>query len=217
MCGRLRTMASNICLSLLNNCVHCRPPLSIFQDFPVRAGQFLGGCTLRPAHEQPKSLPAWASPALMPRRRDYDVERFADVPWVQRSCERSVVACACSGPDDPTSPRGCDPAPPCRHEGLRMRSTRLPRNGAPSPNVVVRIFSSSMTAGVGSTTTIAKSSSSIACVRPFAWRKDGPRSHRPWMKSRRGKIKALPRVRIGPRLEARLRVVSRLIRRGRTS
>ena len=35
------------------------------------------------------------------------------------------------------------------------------------------------------------------------------------MKSRQGKIKALPKVRVGPRLEARLRVGFLLIRRGR--
>lgn len=159
--------------------------------------------------------PTRAAPALGLRRR---IMMSSDsLMCLGRSDPVSGLSLLVRVPDQ-TIPRrheGCDPAPPCRHECLRMHSTRSPRNGAPSPSGAARIFLSSMPAAAGSTTT-TKSNSSIACVRPFASRRGGPKSRRRRMKSHWRKIKTLPRVRAGPRLEAALRVISARIRR-RTS
>jgi hypothetical protein len=142
-------------------------------DFPVRAGQFLGG-THPPDTDWPcvavplrgSSSPIGNSHSLCSAEADYDVDGDSARNPTQRIAVSSQSLLA-RAPDTITHrEQRSDTASPCRNGHRRMHLRRSRRNGAPWPSADARIFSSSIAAAGGGTTT-AKSNSSCACARPF--------------------------------------------------
>lgn len=142
-------------------------------DFPVRAGQFLGG-THPPDTDWPcvavplrgSSSPIGNSHSLCSAEADYDVDGDSARNPTQRIAVSSQSLLARAPDTIPHREPRSDTASPCRNCNPRMHSRRSRRNGATWQIAAARIFLSSTAAGGGGAIT-AKSGSSCVCTRPF--------------------------------------------------